>query len=93
MKSRRPAGILAPPPSNTSCRTLRDGCFPHQNAATKQFGDIVDEVVQQFTMRAGVKLSVLIEIQAEAKTGSDDGVRRAVKENCNVPKFRIAEFE
>ena len=44
-------------------------------------------------MRAGVKLSVLIEIQAEAKTGSDDGVRRAVKENCNVLKFKNAEFE
>lgn len=61
--------------------------------AKKQFADLVDEVVQQFTMRAGVKVRIAIEIGAESTTGFDDGLQRAVKENCNVLKFKNAEFE
>ena len=61
--------------------------------AKKQFADLVDEVVQQFTMRTGVKVRIAIEIQAESAAGFDDGLQRAVKENCNVLKFKSAEFE
>jgi predicted AAA+ superfamily ATPase len=61
--------------------------------AKKQFADLVDEVVQQFTTRPGVKMKIAIEIQAEASTGFDEGLQRAVKENCNVLKFKNAEFE
>ncbi|MBI5781383.1 MAG: ATP-binding protein [Rhodocyclales bacterium] len=61
--------------------------------AKKQFADLVDEVVQQFTARTGVKVKIAIEIQAESPTGFDDGLQRAVKENCNVLKFKNAEFE
>lgn len=62
-------------------------------AAKKQFADIVEEVVQQFTSRANVKVKISVEIQAEASTGFDDGLQRAVKENCNVLRFKNAEFE
>lgn len=61
--------------------------------AKKQFADLVEEVVQQFTMRPGVNVKIAIEIQAESATGFDDGLQRAVKENCNVLKFKNAEFE
>ncbi|NMG15760.1 ATP-binding protein [Aromatoleum bremense] len=61
--------------------------------AKKQFADLVDEVVLQFTARPGVKVKIAIEIQAETETGFDDNVQRAVKENCKVLKFRSAEFE
>jgi predicted AAA+ superfamily ATPase len=61
--------------------------------AKKQFADVVDEVVQQFTLRPGVKVKIAIEIQAESPSGFDDGLQRAVKENCNVLKFKNAEFE
>ena len=61
--------------------------------AKKQFADLVDEVVQQFTMRNGVKVKIAIEIRAESATGFDDGLQRAVKENCNVLEFKNAEFE
>ena len=61
--------------------------------AKKQFADLVDEVVQQFTMRAGVKVRIAIEIGAESATGFDDGLQRAVKENCKVLRFKNAEFE
>lgn len=61
--------------------------------AKKQFADLVDEVVQQFTLRPGVKVRIAIEIQAESPTGFDDGLQRAVKENCNVLRFKNAEFE
>lgn len=61
--------------------------------AKRQFADLVDEVVQQFTLRPGVKVRIAIEIQAESPSGFDDGLQRAVKENCNVLKFKSAEFE
>jgi len=61
--------------------------------AKRQFADLVDEVVQQFTLRPGVKVRIAVEIQAESPTGFDDGLQRAVKENCNVLKFKSAEFE
>jgi hypothetical protein len=61
--------------------------------AKKQFADLVNEVVQQFTIRPGVKVRIAIEIQADAAAGFDDGLQRAVKENCNVLRFRNAEFE
>lgn len=61
--------------------------------AKKQFADVVDEVILQFTSRPGVKVNIAIEIQVEATTGFDDGLQRAVKENCNVLRFKNAEFE
>ena len=61
--------------------------------AKKQFADLVDEVVQQFTLRPDVRVKIAIEIQAESPSGFDDGLQRVVKENCNVLKFKNAEFE
>jgi predicted AAA+ superfamily ATPase len=61
--------------------------------AKKQFADIVDEVVLQFTQRPGVKVKIAIEIQAETESGFDTNLQRAVKENCKVLRFKNAEFE
>lgn len=61
--------------------------------AKKQFADLVDEVVQQVTVRPGVRVKIAIEIQAESAVGFDDGLQRAVRENCNVLRFKNAEFE
>ncbi len=61
--------------------------------AKKQFADLVDEVVQQFTLRPGARVTIAVEIQAESAAGFDDGLQRAVKENCRVLKFKRAEFE
>lgn len=61
--------------------------------AKKQFADLVDEVVLQFTSHPGVKMKIAIEIQAESTTGFDEGIQRAVKENCKVLRFKNAEFE
>lgn len=61
--------------------------------AKKQFADLVDEVVLQFTSRPGVKVRIAIEIQAESDAGFDGNLQRAVKENCKVLGFKNAEFE
>lgn len=61
--------------------------------AKKQFADLVDEVVQQFTIQPGVKVKISIEIQAESTSGFDESIQRTVRENCKVLKFRSAEFE
>lgn len=61
--------------------------------AKKQFADLVDEVILQFTSTPGVKVKIAIEIQAETTTGFDDGILRVVKENCKVLRFKNAKFE
>jgi hypothetical protein len=79
----------------------RRGCTPEASRpcaldaiqAKKQFADLVDEVILQFTSRPGVKVKIAIEIQAETSSGFDDSLQRAVKENCNVLRFKNAEFE
>jgi predicted AAA+ superfamily ATPase len=61
--------------------------------AKNQFADLVAEVVLQFTSRQDVKVKIAIEIEAETNTGFDDSLQRVVKENCNVLRFKNAEFE
>jgi hypothetical protein len=61
--------------------------------AKKQFADLVDEVVQQFTTKTSVRVRIAVEIQAESSAGFDDALQRAVKENCSVLRFKNAEFE
>lgn len=57
------------------------------------FATIVDEVVQQFTAKLGVEVSISVEIQAKSKNGFDEALQRTIKENCNVLRFSSSEFE
>ncbi|MBK5938218.1 hypothetical protein [Halochromatium roseum] len=61
--------------------------------AKLDFAQIVDEVVEQFTARVGVKVSISVEIQANSAAGFDESLQRTIKENCSVLKFGSAEFE
>lgn len=61
--------------------------------AKMQFATLVDEVIEQFTLKHDVVVTISVEIQARSKSGFDDGLQRSVKENCSVLKFKSAEFE
>ena len=61
--------------------------------AKKQFIDLVDEVIEQFTLHPGVQVKIAVEIQAESADPFDETLQRAVNENCTVLKFKNAEFE
>lgn len=61
--------------------------------AKMDFATIMDEVVQHFSSKIGVKVQINIEIQAERGDGFDQGMQRTIKENCSVLKFNSAEFE
>jgi hypothetical protein len=61
--------------------------------AKMNFSTIVDEVVEQFSAKVGVNVTITLEIQASARDGFDDATQRTVKENCSVLKFGAAEFE
>lgn len=61
--------------------------------AKLQFAQIVDEVVQQFTLKPGVTVSVSVEIEANSPDGFDEQIQRAVMENCRTLKFENAEFD
>ena len=86
------AGGVTPPPQRPK-RNFYASIELDPIQSKKQFADLVDEVVMQFTSRQGVKVKIAIEIQAESDAGFDDGLQRAVKENCNVLKFKSAEFD
>ena len=57
------------------------------------FATIMDEVVQQFTAKFGIEVTISVEIQAKSKDGFDEALQRTIKENCNVLGFSSAEFE
>lgn len=61
--------------------------------AKKQFADVVDEVVQQFTTKVGSEVKITVEVQAQLPTGFDESVQRAVRENCKTLKFSSFDFE
>lgn len=61
--------------------------------AKMDFATIMDEVVQQFTAKLGVDVTISVEIQAKSKDGFDEALQRTIKENCNVLGFGSAEFE
>lgn len=61
--------------------------------AKMDFATLMDEVVQQFTARLGVEVTISVEIEARGREGFDEALQRTVKENCKVLKFGSAEFE
>lgn len=61
--------------------------------AKMDFATIVDEVVEQFTVRPNAKVQIVVEIRAQCDRGFDEATRRAVRENCNSLGFRNNEFE
>ncbi len=61
--------------------------------AKLDFATVVDEVIQNFTLKPGVEITVTIDIQAHSEKGFDDKLQRAVKENCGVLKFKACDFE
>jgi hypothetical protein len=61
--------------------------------AKLQFSDVAEEVLMLFTQKPGVKVRISIEIEAESPSGFDDGIQRAVRENCDQLKFKNRAFE
>jgi len=61
--------------------------------AKQQFVDVVDEVIQQFTSKPGIAVTISIDIRAEAASGIDEATQRAVRENCRVLGIRPGDFE
>lgn len=61
--------------------------------AKMDFAMIVDEVVELFTSKLGVDVTISVEIQAKSKEEFNEAMQRTIKENCNVLRFNHAEFE
>ena len=64
--------------------------------AKKQLTSIVDEILMHFTSKPGVKVRITVDIEADSPVpspGFDAKTQRDVKENCNVMKFKNAEFD
>jgi hypothetical protein len=62
------------------------------NAKT-DFSGIVDELIQHFTIKTGVRVKITIDIEAESEAGFDEDLQRTVRENSSALQFKEAEFE
>jgi hypothetical protein len=58
-----------------------------------EFSDITQEIIQHFSSKIGVEVTITVEIQAKYDKGFDDTTCRTVKENSKTLGFTIAEFE
>jgi hypothetical protein len=58
----------------------------------RDLGEIADAIVTQLG-RADAEVKITIEVEATAKDGFDDDVRRTVSENARTLKFETHEFE
>jgi hypothetical protein len=81
--------ITAPPPKTRFYGTTTVDPL----TAKIRFSEIIDEVVEQFSARTGVTVSISIEIEAETSGEFDEALQRAIKENCNTLRFGSSEFE
>ena len=61
--------------------------------AKKQFADVVDEVVQQFTTKVGSEVKITVEVQAQLPLALTKSMQRSVSENCKTLKFSSFDFE
>lgn len=86
-------GTSTPASSSTVKRQFYGNINLDPVKAKIEFANIVDEVVQQFTAKLGIEVSISVEIQAKYKNGFDEALQRTIKENCNVLGFRSSEFE
>jgi hypothetical protein len=61
--------------------------------AKMDFASIVDEVIQNFTLKSDVTVTISIDIQASSQNGFDESLHRIIYEICNVLKFGAADFD
>ena len=61
--------------------------------ATMDFAQVVEEVIQQFSIRPDAKIQIRVDIEVDSATPFDDATQRIVKENCHVLGFNHADFE
>ena len=86
--------VQPPAPVQTSLKRQFYGNIELDPVKAKMdFATVVDEVIQQFTAKLGVEVSISVEIQARSNSGFDEALQRTIKENCNVLRFSSSEFE
>ncbi len=85
---------VTPEPPKTAKKKVFFGTVELDPVRSKlQFSDVADEVIMLFSQRSDVRVKITVEIEAESDSGFDDGVQRAVRENCNQLKFKNGSFE
>ena len=82
-----------PSPSSTPKHRFYGNINLDPLKAKMDFATLMDEVVQQFTEKLGVDVTISVEIEAKTPQGFDEGLQRTIKENCKVLKFSSAEFD
>lgn len=61
--------------------------------ASLQFSDIMNEVIQHFSAQHDVEVEISLDVRACKTSGFDERLKRIVKENSNMLRFKVAEFD
>ncbi len=89
-----PMPLGGTPPLPTTMKNQFYGAVEINPVTAKiDFSEIADEIVQQFTAKHGVEITISIEIRANIKEGFDEALQRAIKENCGALGFASSEFD
>lgn len=62
-------------------------------SATLEFDNIMREVVQHFSSKVDVDVTIKVEVEASSRKGFDETTQRVVKENSRTLGFSQSEFE
>ena len=63
------------------------------DSAALDFSNISEEVLQHFTSRTDMRVKISVEIEVDTDDNMDESLRRTVKENAKILKFKYAEFQ
>lgn len=89
--------VLPPDPPPEPPIPVKKGFYGHVKldpvTAKRKFATVVDEVIQNFTTKQGIDVTVSVDIHATSSNAFDKALQRTVKENCKVLRFDSAEFE
>lgn len=92
-----PGGAGGGPPSSLSPEVQKKHFFAtvdiDPRAPQGAMRAIFEEVLKHFNERPEVTLTIKLDIQASTLKRFDEEFQRTIKENCNVLKFRNAEFD
>jgi predicted AAA+ superfamily ATPase len=91
--SSEPAPTVKEPLQSTLKKQFYSSTNLDPVTAKIDFATIVDEVVQNFTAKLGVNVTISVEIEAKSKDGFDEAMQRTIQENCNSLRFSNSEFE
>jgi hypothetical protein len=86
-------GATPPNPTTGSKKRFHGSITLQHDDFREKAGEVSREIAAQLAKVVGSKVTIMVEVIAEAQSGYSEDVLRAVSENCRTLKFDSFEFE